>query len=221
MPALVDYINETRRLLKDSDARYWTDEKLIKYINEARKFIAAITSCCRYSYATEEIRPENITAESFASQYVEKFERPLPQFSLDQGGKTVSTFFLAGISILYGSRYNSLFYLPRSEFLKYVQINQRQIPRIFTIYGNMYAIYPLPNIVYPAIFDCIVEPYNLTDYSEQDIIIYPYNTIVSLYAAHLAENENSPELKTVFLNEFELRLARITGKRHVIRNING
>jgi hypothetical protein len=47
MPTLAQYILETRRLLHDGNAQYWTDTELTDYINDARNRVVCDTGCNR------------------------------------------------------------------------------------------------------------------------------------------------------------------------------
>jgi hypothetical protein len=100
------------------------------------------------------------------------------------------TFDILNINLYWGNSRIPLRYLPWTQFnaeLRYWQ-NNVQRPVCFTTYGqSQIYIAPVPDQVYTIELDTIILPSPLVNYTDNDVILDPWNTPVQYYAAYQAK----------------------------------
>ncbi len=196
MTTLSEYITETRRLLHDANANFWTDSELTDYINEARNHLVQDTGCNRVlqSY-TIPISTETIN------------------FSvLPQGNNTIDCL---NVNLYWGNSRIPLRYLAWTNFnaqLRYWQ-NYTGRPVAFSMYGpKTIYIGPVTDQAYVAEFDTVVLPTALVTAGETDPLPSPFTESVPFYAAYKAKyKEQSYGEAEIFKGEYT---------KHVLQAIN-
>lgn len=187
MTTLSEYITETRRLLHDANANFWTDSELTDYINEARNHLVQDTGCNRVlqSYTIP------VSTETIAFSV------------LPQGNQTIDCL---NVNLYWGNSRIPLRYLAWTNFnaqLRYWQ-NYTGRPVAFSMYGSK-TIYigPVTDQAYVAEFDTVVLPDPLVTSGETDSLPSPFTEAVAFYASYKAKyKEQSYGEAEIFKNEY-------------------
>jgi hypothetical protein len=187
---LSDYINDVRRLLHDASAKYWQDSELIDYINEARNRVVADTGCNRT------IQTGTVAAG-------------VNSYAMSSFGNN-DTFDVLNIRLQWGSMWYQLDYHPYGELATLLLSWQtwQQRPIAFSVYGQQTIfVGPVPDQTYNIELDTVVAPPALANYTDADIIAFPYLGLPKFYAAYLAKfKEQSYDEATKFEMEYVKRL---------------
>ncbi len=187
---LSDYLKQTRRLLHDSNANFWTDTDLIDYVNDGRLKAVVDTGALR-------------TLQSFTlTPSTESYSYTLlpTQQVLD----------VLGITVIWGNTRYPLGYRVFSElsalFRPYV--GWTQMPVAFSIYGqNTIRLGPSPDQAYITEIDTILAPNTLVDDTTVEQILYPYTEPVPYWAARMAKlNKQSFQEAAVFEGLYKQRV---------------
>lgn len=194
MPTITDYITQTRRLVHDASAQFWTDTELIDYINAGRNAVVSDTGCNRI------LQSFSLSANTETYAYT----------VLPQGALTID---LINITILWGTQRVPLDYMAFTEFNAKLRGWQTFVgrPTCFTTYGNQSVkIGPIPDQTYPAEFDTIVLPFQMTAGSPtQDTLVYPFTDPVPYYAASQAkEKTQDKEEAAQFMQQYGQKAMR-------------
>jgi hypothetical protein len=174
---LSDYITQVRRLLKDAESNFFSNEELTDYINEARNRVAQDTVCLRTLQAGSLVA--NQETYSFSS------------FPL--GSRTID---VLNVNFINGNQRIDLKWLPWTKFNAsgYGGSGLRQfenfvgLPAIVSKYNqNTVYVSPIPDQTYVAEWDTVVLPVPLVNDSTVEEILAPYTEPVKYYAAYLAK----------------------------------
>ena len=194
MTILSDYITQTRRLLHDGSGQFWTDTELTDYINAGRNAVVSDTGCNRI------LQSYSLVASQEAYPYT----------LLPQGASTID---VINVTILWGTQRVPLDYMAFTEFNAKLRGWQTFVsrPTVFTTYGNQSVmIGPVPDQIYPAEFDTVVLPFQMTlGSTTADTLVYPYTDPVAYYAASQAK-EKTQEMgeAEAFMNLYKQKAYR-------------
>lgn len=173
MPTLAQYITETRRLLHDATGRYWDDPELTDYINDGRNHLVGDTGCNRILQATTLTQGNELY--------------PYSGFP-----KKESTIDILNVTLLWGNSRIILGQMSFSEFNPKFRTyqNLQSRPVVFAKYGQT-SIYigPVPDQTYQAELDTVCLPDPLVNPTDVDVLVYPYTTPVSFFAAYKAKHK--------------------------------
>jgi hypothetical protein len=187
---LSTYIAQTRRLLHDANANFWTDSDLTSYINDARLKVVMDTGALRL------LQSFTLTASVESYSYT-----ALP---------TQQVLDILGITILWGNTRYPLGYRAFSELSAQFRPYQgwTQMPMVFSVYGqNTFYVGPAPDQAYTAEIDTILAPNALVDDSTVEQILYPYTEPVPYWAARMAKlNKQSFQEAAVFEQLYRQRV---------------
>lgn len=194
MPNVTDYITQTRRLLHDASAQFWTDTELIDYINAGRNAVVSDTGCNRI------LQSYSLVANTESYAYT----------VLPQGASTID---VINITILWGTQRVPLDYMAFTEFNAKLRGWQTFVsrPTVFTTYGNQSVmIGPVPDQIYPAEFDTVVLPFRMTSGSAtQDTLVYPFTDPVPYYAASQAKEKTQDQEESArFMQQYGQKAMR-------------
>jgi hypothetical protein len=194
---LSGYITDTRRLLHDVNANFWTDAELTSYINDGRNTLVRDTGCNRVlqSYTA----PYNVETIDFSG--------------LPEGTKTID---ILNINLYWGNSRVPLYYFPWTNFnaqLRYWQ-NYTGRPIAFSMYGpKKIFIGPKPDQAYVMELDTVVEVDPMTAGADVETLPNPFIEAVPFYAAYIAKyQEQSYGEAEIFKNEYT---------KHVMEALNG
>jgi len=170
---LSGYITQTRRLLHDVNANFWTDAELTDYINDGRNTLVRDTGCNRVlqSYTA----PASVETISFSA--------------LPQGDKTID---VINVNLYWGNSRIPLYYLAWTDFNAQLRYWQNYVgrPVCFSVYGqNTIYVGPVPDQAYVVEIDSTILPtaLSLNTPNANDQIQDPYTTPVAFYAAYKAK----------------------------------
>lgn len=174
--ALTAYLNEVKRLLHDSNNRFWSNTQLTDYINTARNRVASDTACLR---SLEDVVLV-LDTETYA----------LSSFTT----KTTRAYDIMNLTVIWGSQRIPMLQCAWTEFNARFRawVSNTQRPQVWSRYGESPAIaqiyvQPLPDQDYDAQADIIYLPTPLVDDSTVDELGYPYTDPVCYWAAYLAK----------------------------------
>jgi hypothetical protein len=188
MTTLSNYITETRRLLHDANANYWTDSELTDYINAARFRVVGDTGCNRVLQQYSLVAGQ----ESYSFSV-------LPQAN--------STIDVINLTLQWGNMRVPMNYMPFTEFNARMRVWQSYTgrPVVFTIYGqNTVYVGPIPDQIYVTEWDTVVTPAALVASSDVETILFPYTEPVAYYAAHKAKyKEQSYQEAQIYHDEYK------------------
>lgn len=193
---LAGYIIETRRLLHDVNANFWTNAELTDYINDGRNHLVQDTGCNRVLQS----HTVSATAETI-------------DFSaLPEGVNTID---VLTVNLFFGNTRVPLYYLAWTNFnaqLRFYQNNSGR-PIAFSMYGpKKIFIGPKPDQAYLMEFDTVVLKPPLTEASPNETLPTPFTEAVPFYAAYLAKyQEQSYGEAEIFKQEYQ---------KHVIQALN-
>jgi hypothetical protein len=196
--ALNSYLTDTRQLLHDSSADYWSDQELTGYINKARRRVCQDSKCLR-QYVTK----VNLTTgqEAYTVQTIDPILGP---YIID----------IMNINVyLQNTRY-PLIYLSLTEFnakLRYWN-NFLQQPAAYTRVGaTTILIGPIPNQNYVSDWDCAINPPDLVSDSQTEAIPVPFTEPVMYWASYLAKyKEQSMSESAMFKAEYRSQMLMIS-----------
>jgi len=192
--ALNSYLIDTRQLLHDLTAQYWSDQELTGYINKARRRICQDSKCLR-QYVTGVILLNG--QESYTVQTIDPVLGP---YIID----------IMNIDVyLQNTRY-PLNYYSLTEFnvkMRYWK-NFQQQPGAYTRVGaTTILIGPIPDQNYISDWDCAVNPPDLVSDSQTESIPPPFNENVMYWAAYLAKfKEQSMSEAAMFKSEYRTQM---------------
>jgi hypothetical protein len=202
---LTAYLLATRRLLHDSTGTYWNDAELIDYINEGRNQVVADTGCNRILQSISTIASQETYAYS-----------ALPY--------STSTIDVLNVTLIWGSTRTPLDYMPFTEFNQKLRFFSTQVsrPSVFTVYGQqMIRLGPVPDQIYAMEWDTVVLPQVLVNYTDQDILNFPYTSPVPYYAASKAkEKQQSNDDADRFKAQYKEKIMRAIGSSFTRRIAN-
>ena len=193
---LSGYITETRRLLHDVNANFWTDAELTDYINDGRGHLVQDTGCNRVlqTYTTV----YNVETIDFSA--------------LPEGDDTID---VLTINLYWGNSRVPMYYMAWSNFnaqLRFWQ-NYTGRPVGFSMYGpKRIFIGPKPDQAYLIELDTVVLKPPLTDASPNETLPSPFTEAVPFYAAYIAKyQEQSYGEAEIFKQEYQ---------KHVMQALN-
>jgi hypothetical protein len=188
MPTLNEYITETRRLLHDVNANFWTDQELTDYINDARGHTVQDSGCRRV------LQTYTLTVGDETVDFAD----------LTQGNNTID---ILNINLYWGDSRWPMYYMAWTDFnaqLRFWQ-NYNGRPIGFSIYGaKTIYIGPKPDQAYEIELDTVVLPSPLVTGGQADTDIpIPYYEAVAYYAASKAKyQEQSYGESELFKQEY-------------------
>jgi len=193
---LSGYITETRRLLHDVNANFWTNAELTDYINDGRGHLVQDTGCNRV------LQNHTITTGTETIDFS----------ALPEGVRTLD---VLNVILYWGNTRIPLYYLPWTDFnaqLRYWQTYTGR-PIGFSMYGpKKIYISPTADQDYACEIDTVVEPEDLSDSSPTETLPSPFTEAVPFYAAYLAKyQEQSYGEAEIFNQEY---------KKHVLQALN-
>jgi len=193
---LSGYITQTRRLLHDVNANFWTDAELTDYINDGRNHMVQDTGCNRILQSHTLVY--NVETLNFSS--------------LPQGDRTID---VLNINLYWGNSRYPLAYMAWSDFnaqLRFWQ-NYTGRPVGFSMYGpKTIYISPKPDQAYQIELDTVVLPTELTTQSPNETLPTPFTEAVPFYASYLAKyQEQSYGEAEIFKQEYQ---------KHVLQALN-
>lgn len=192
MPTLSTYINETRQLLHDANARFWSNADLTGYVNEARRQVACDTHCLRTLDTTVQLTTGNETYTF--STFTTKGERAID---------------LLNLTVIWGQQRVPMLWAAWTDFnAKYrVWVSNQTRPTVWTFQGSApmatLFVQPVPDQDYAAEADVAYIPLDLVDDSTVDELVWPFSKPVAFYAAYLAKyKEQGYGEASAFLQEY-------------------
>ena len=196
LDTLSGYITQTRRLLHDVNANFWTNEELTDYINDGRNTLVRDSGCNRV--LQNHTVPYNVETVSFSD--------------LPEGNKTVD---VLNVILYWGNSRIPLSYFPWTNFnaqLRYWQ-NFTGRPVAFSMYGpKKLFIGPKPDQAYEMEFDTVVLVDPLVNGNDVDPLPTPFTEAVPFFAAYIAKyQEQSYGEAEIFKQEYS---------KHVMEALN-
>lgn len=172
MPTLNDYITDTRRLLHDVNANFWTNAELTSYINEGRANTVRDSGCKRV------LQQHTLTVGV----------ETIPFASLPQGSNTLD---ILNINLYWGDSRWPMYYMAWTDFnaqLRFWQ-NYNGRPIGFSMYGyKTIYIGPKPDQTYTVELDTVVLPTDMVNTSDVETDIPdPFTECVPFFAAYMAK----------------------------------
>lgn len=168
---LSGYITETRRLLHDVNANFWTNEELTDYINDGRNHLIQDTGC-------------NRILQTYTTVYNDE---TIDFAALPEGTNTID---VLTINLYWGNSRVPLYYMAWSNFnaqLRFWQ-NYTGRPVGFSMYGpKKIFIGPKPDQAYLIELDTVVLKEPLTDADPVETLPTPFTEAVPFYAAYIAK----------------------------------
>lgn len=193
---LSGYITETRRLLHDVNANFWTNAELTDYINDGRSTMVRDTGCNRVLQS--HTVPYNVETVDFSA--------------LPEGVNTID---VLNVNLYWGNSRVPLYYLPWTDFnaqLRYWQ-NYTGRPIGYSMYGpKKVFIGPKPDQAYLMEFDTVVLPDPLVNGADVETLPTPFTEAVPFYAAYIAKYQEQS------YGEAEIFKAEYT--KHVLEALN-
>ena len=194
--SLTNYLLQTRRLIHDVSANYWTDLELTDYINLARNRVAMDTGITRSLQQFSLV--VGTTSYNFSL--------------LPQGDNTME---VLGATLTWG---NMLIPLRRLSFTESFGLRSftgmLQRPVALVNYGQGgFMVFPAPDQAYVINLDTILSPTPLTTAAPADTQInYPYDELVTYMAARQAkiEMQDYPAAES-FQQLYDARMTGILG----------
>jgi hypothetical protein len=212
-PQLQDYIYRTRRLLRDSNATFWSNADLIIYINQARNDVCLDTGCCRYlGLITLNQAQEVYNLQLVLSQAQ---QAGLPAYAI--GG-------VLGCTLDWTSSFRfALEYLPWEDFNATYRVlsTLQYVPGIWSMFDQQnFYVAPLPNGTYTLEVDSVWVPSDLVNLSDTETAIPPpfNDMLVPVMAAFWAKyyeqayNE-AKEFASLYLGYVQRKMGQLPGFR--------
>lgn len=169
---LSDYLTDTRRLLHDSTAQYWSDADLTAYINKGLQRVAERCKQVRLL--------QSVTLAAGTSPYTVNYST-LPN---------TGTIDVLGIVVIWG---NTRIQLRQKSYTWLTTFGQpwttyTDMPQFMARYGKSQIILaPPPGIIYQSEWDTAVYPPALVNALDVDVSGAPYTEPVPYYAAYWAK----------------------------------
>lgn len=189
--ALTAYLNETRRLLHDSNGNFWSTSELTDYINDARFQTAVDTHCLR---SLEDVAIVQDQETYDIATFTSKATRMVD---------------ILNLTLIWGQQRVPMLWAPWTQFNARFRIwvTNTNRPCVWSLQGScpMATLYvqPVPNTDYDAEADIAYIPIPLVDNSTVDELVYPFTKPVAYYAAYKAKHkEQSYGEAQVFLQEY-------------------
>lgn len=204
------YINETRRLLRDSLGLLTTNTDLTAYINEARGEVAKVTGCLEVlvsgmSPYGNSAQPGVMVPGGFTpgSQLTSTFQTIVgqekypysfaAQYAAQSNAGIQSVYDVTSIAVSWGSMRPALNYLPWEDFQAYC----RSYSYLVTSYPTMWSndgdgenanvwMFPVPCQALEMEWQVLCSPTPIYTNSDYDSIPAPWVRSVKFYAAYLA-----------------------------------
>ena len=191
---LSSYITQTRRLLHDANANFWTDPELTDYINDARNRLVRDTGVLRTIQASATVANQEI----------------YPFSALPQGVQTMD---ILNVNLYWGNSRVPMRYLPWTQFNAELRFWQNYVgrPIAFSLYGpQQFYLAPVPDQVYVLEIDTVIEPTALVNGTDVDPIPDPWTGPVPFYAAYLAKfKEQSYGEAELFNQQYKNRVQSV------------
>lgn len=189
--ALSTYRTELRRLLRDANGRFWSNDELNDYINQSRKQVATDTHCLR---SVEDVAftngDETYAWASFTSLGVRAVD-------------------MLNLTVIWGQQRVPMMWAPWTEFnARYrVWVTNESRPCVWSMTGSLPSatiyVQPVPDDDYDGEADVAYIPVDLVDDTTVDEIVYPFTKPVAYYAAHLAKfKEQSYGESQIFIAQY-------------------
>ena len=193
---LSGYITQTRRLLHDVNANFWTDAELTDYINDGRNTLVRDTGCNRVLQS--HTAPAGVETVSFTA--------------LPQGDKTID---VINVNLYWGNSRIPLYYLAWTDFnaqLRYWQ-NYTGRPIAYSMYGpKQLYIGPSPDQSYVMEFDTVVEVDPMVNGSDVETLPAPFTEAIPFFAAYMAKyQEQSYGEAEIFDQQYNKHVREILG----------
>lgn len=193
---LSGYITQTRRLLHDVNANFWTDAELTDYINDGRNTLVRDTGCNRVLQS--HTAPASVETISFSA--------------LPQGDKTID---VINVNLYWGNSRIPLYYLAWTDFnaqLRYWQ-NYTGRPIAYSMYGaKQLYIGPSPDQSYVMEFDTVVEVDPMVNGSDVETLPAPFTEAIPFFAAYMAKyQEQSYGEAEIFDQQYNKHVREILG----------
>lgn len=193
---LSGYITQTRRLLHDVNANFWTDAELTDYINDGRNTLVRDTGCNRVLQS--HTAPASVETISFSA--------------LPQGDKTID---VINVNLYWGNSRIPLYYLAWTDFnaqLRYWQ-NYTGRPIAYSMYGaKQLYIGPSPDQSYVMEFDTVVEVDPMVNGSDVETLPAPFIEAIPFFAAYMAKyQEQSYGEAEIFDQQYNKHVREILG----------
>jgi hypothetical protein len=193
---LSGYITQTRRLLHDVNANFWTDAELTDYINDGRNTLVRDTGCNRVL--------QNHTA-LYDVETIDFADLP----------EGVNTIDVLNVILYWGNTRIPLSYLPWTNFnaqMRYWQSYTGR-PVAFSMYGpKKIFIGPKPDQNYQMELDTVVMVDPMVNGADVETLPTPFTEAVPFYAAYIAKyKEQSYGEAEIFKQEYS---------KHVLEALN-
>ena len=196
MATLQNYLDQTRRIVHDANATYWSDANLTAYINQAIK-------------QRDWDSGQNSTIQSVS-------------LTIGQGSYVInaapfltSTISVTGIILINGNFRYQMAQVSYSELMSLYQPYQgyTNTPVAFAYHGAVTVfVAPAPQIAYVTEWDTLQASADLVNLSEPDPLPYPWTDPVPYLAAHFAKIEiQQGNEADAFLQQYYARLNSLTG----------
>lgn len=196
MATLNDYLTQTRRIVHDANATYWSDTNLIAYINQAIKQ--------RDWDSGQNAAIQSITLTIGQASYV-----------FNTAPFQTNTISVTGIILINGNFRYQLAQVSYSELGSLYQPYQgyTNTPVAFAYHGATTIILgPAPQIAYVTEWDTLQASADLVNLSDPDPLPYPWTDPVPYLAAHFAKIEiQQGNEADQFLQQYYARLNALTG----------
>lgn len=208
--ALQQYIIDTADLLHDTRNAFWSPAQLTRYINLARRQVAALSGCIRILIPGQSpfggqavpgtMIPGGITpgmpqtntfqtiggVEKYSYSFANAYLR-----SLNQNLKGIAD--VISVSVSWGGTRPSLDWMPWEDLQAYARsfnILVTSDPQYWSTYGDgdrgQVWLFPVPVDNLEMEWDCFVIPADIYSDSDHEAIPREFSTYVPFYAAHLA-----------------------------------
>jgi len=189
VPTLSRYLTQTRRLLRDANSTYWTDNELTDHINTARAQTVMDTGCLRglCEFVT-------VVGQEFYDYFDTFLTGASPPYTMTvTNGTTVQTSAVVdimGINVIWSqTRYplmNSAFSRQSAYFRPWT--NYQQQPATFATYGQRgFNLAPIPDQAYDCEADVVYLPVDMAAPTDEEVIDFPFTDCVPFYAAFKAQ----------------------------------
>lgn len=166
---LQDYVNQTRRLLKDSGEALHTNTELFDYINEARERVSIDCHCFRKVFKDYD------------------FTVNTEQYNLPTAAGIQQIIGVINVNAVETNRQYPLYHRPFSWInIKFrIYPTQNGIPRYITEYANEIWIAPKANKTYTSEWDVVYIPDPLLLLDDADTMTPPWTHLVKYWAAKI------------------------------------
>ena len=212
---LQSYINEVRRLLRDSKGNFFPlpdpNGDLTGAVNEGRIAAAYDTGCVRQLLPIGTPGTQLILKQEF-----------YPYSAVTVGGTALVPLDVMDIYVTYSGVRNALNYMAysassRTDWRRLVGYSD--IPRVFSVYGQSVAVSPLPSQNFPAEWDIIPQIPTLIDDTTPETIPVPFQIPIPYYAAFKAYLWLQQTAKAKEMFNFYMAQTQFAGRRQFQRRL--